>query len=316
VISSGFHRKSQFGDLEAISDAMRETFALLARLAPTDVTLLLSGETGTGKGRLARAIHASSRRGGGPYVAFDCSAAAPDVVEEALFGQEGGSAAATFEARPGAIEQAHAGTLLLDEIAAIPLEVQPRLFRALETRVVRRLGATLERAVDVRVVATTSRDLRALVAERTFNEELYFFVSAAVVPVPPLRARLEDLTLLVPELLQTLGHSEVKVDHVALDALRAERWPGNIRQLKNALSCALSFAEGGMLRKSHLKLSLPEVDDSDLERLPLGGRPLADIERAAILQTLRLHGGMKGRAARSLGIAVSTLYDKLKKYGI
>lgn len=293
---------------------MCEVFALLERLAATDLTVTLWGENGTGRSRLAREIHRASPRAANAFVKFDCGAVAPNMLEAALFGQE--SLPGSAEPVLGPFERAETGTLLLEELTAVPPELHLRLLRAIEHGSLRRSGGTVDRVVDVRVVTATSRDLRSLVAERAFTEELYFCLSAAIVAVPPLRARPEDLTLLVPQLLQTLDHGDVAIAADALDFLRSQGWPGNLRQLKHALACALSFVEEGTLEKRHLKLALPEPDDSELDRLPLGGRTLADIERAAILQTLRLSGGMKGRAARSLGIAVSTLYDKLKKYGL
>lgn len=293
---------------------MCEVFALLERLAPTDLTVTLWGENGTGRSKVAREIHRASQRRDSPFVKFDCSAVAPNMLEAALFGQE--SSPGNAEPVIGPFERAESGTLLLEELTAVPPELQPRLLRAIEHGSLRRSGGTVDRVVDVRVVTATSRDLRSLVAERAFTEELYFCLSAAIIPIPPLRARLEDLALLVPQLLQSLDRTGVAVAPDAFEFLRSQSWPGNLRQLKHALACALSFVEDDTLEKRHLKLALPEPDDSELDRLPLGGRTLADIERAAILQTLRLSGGMKGRAARSLGIAVSTLYDKLKKYGL
>jgi DNA-binding NtrC family response regulator len=305
-----------FGKLEASSTAMREVFTLLRRLAPTEITVTLIGETGTGKDVLARAIHAASARSEAPFVVFDCGAVAPNLVESELFGHERGSFTGAMASHAGAFERAHGGTLFLDEVGELPLDLQPRLLRALENRSVRRVGGTVDRPVDLRIVAATNRDLKVRVTKNLFREDLYFRLAAAVVPVPPLRARLEDLALIVPQLLASLGQGDVRIDPQVFDALRAQSWPGNVRQLKNAIACALTFVDAGVLEAEHLRLSPPELDESDLDRLPLGGQSLAAIERAAIKQTLALTGGMKARAAQALGIAVSTLYDKLKKYEI
>jgi DNA-binding NtrC family response regulator len=307
---------SSFGKLEASSTAMREVFTLLRRLAPTEITVTLIGETGTGKDVLARAIHAASARSEAPFVVFDCGAVAPNLVESELFGHERGSFTGAMASHAGAFERANGGTLFLDEVGELPLDLQPRLLRALENRSVRRVGGTVDRPVDLRIVAATNRDLKVRVTKNLFREDLYFRLAAAVVPVPPLRARLEDLALIVPQLLASLGHADVRIEPQVFDALRAQSWPGNVRQLKNAIACALTFVDAGVLEGEHLRLSPPELDESDLDRLPLGGQPLAAIERAAIKQTLALTGGMKARAAQALGIAVSTLYDKLKKYEI
>jgi len=305
---------TQFGSLRASSVSMCEVFTLLHRLAPTEISVTLIGETGTGKDVLARAIHAASLRAAAPFAVFDCGAVAPNLVESELFGHERGSFTGALAGHAGAFERASGGTLFLDEVGELPLDLQPRLLRALENRSIRRVGGTTDKPIDVRVIAATNRDLKVRVAKNLFREDLYFRLAAAVVPVPPLRARLEDLPALVPQLLATLGYPDIIVDPDVFDALRGRSWPGNVRELKNTLACALTFVEDGRLEVDHLRLSPPEVDDSDLDRLPLGGQSLARLERAAIKQTLALNGGMKARAAQSLGIAVSTLYDKLKKY--
>jgi DNA-binding NtrC family response regulator len=307
---------SRFGRLEASSFRMQEVFTLLNRLAPTDLTVTLTGETGTGKDVLARAIHAHSQRACASFTVFDCGAVAPNLVESELFGHERGSFTGALAAHAGAFERAHGGTLFLDEVGELPLSLQPRLLRALENRSVRRVGGIVDRPFDVRVIAATNRDLKLRVAEGVFREDLYFRLAAAVITVPPLRARLEDLLFIVPSLLESLGHSELNVTPDVLTALRTQTWPGNVRQLKNTLAFACTLANGGRLEANHLRLPSEDDEDSDLDRLPLGGQSLARLERAAIKQTLALTGGMKVPAAQALGIAVSTLYDKLKKYAL
>ena len=304
---------SRLGRLHASSVCMQEVFTLLHRLAPTDITITLVGETGTGKDVLARTIHAESRLAKAPFTVFDCGAVAPNLVESELFGHERGSFTGALSAHAGAFERAHGGTLFLDEVGELPLSLQPRLLRALENRSVRRVGGTVDRPFSVRVVAATNRDLKLRVAEGLFREDLYFRL-AAVITVPPLRARLDDLPFLVPALLESLGRADLEVANEVFDVLRAQTWPGNVRQLKNALACALAFVTSDKLASEHFRLSTFEADDADLDRLPLGGQLLARLERAAIKQTLALTGGMKVQAAQTLGIAVSTLYDKLKKY--
>jgi DNA-binding NtrC family response regulator len=292
---------------------MQEVFTLLHRLAPRDITVTLTGETGTGKDVLARAIHHESPWANAPFTVFDCGAVAPNLVESELFGHERGSFTGALTSHAGAFERAHGGTLFLDEVGELPLSLQPRLLRALENRSVRRVGGTVDRPFSVRVVAATNRDLKLRVAEGLFREDLYFRLAAAVISVPPLRARLEDLPFIVPVLLESLGRPDLEVASEVFDILRAQTWPGNVRQLKNTLACALAFATA-RLEAEHLRLPALEAEDADLDRLPLGGQPLARLERAAIKQTLALTGGMKVQAAQALGIAVSTLYDKLKKY--
>ena len=307
--------KRHFGSLPCFSPAMQRVFALLGRLSPTEVTLTLVGETGTGKDVLANAVHSASPRANGPFVVFDCGAVAQNLAESELFGHERGSFTGALSAHTGAFERAHGGTLFLDEIGELPLDLQPRLLRALESRRVRRVGGGQDRAVDVRVVAATNRDLPAEVASNRFRQDLFFRLAGAVVPVPSLRERASDLPLLVPDLLRDLGHPDIEVTPAVFDMLARYPWPGNVRELKNTLACAIAFVDGGTLDRHHVQLS-PIDQDSLLQRLPLGGQSLDNIERVAIKQTLAQMGGNKSHTARALGIAVSTLYQKLKRHGI
>lgn len=307
-----------FGSVVARSCAMQDVFDVLDRVARTDVTVSLVGETGSGKDVLARALHESSARADGPIVIFDCGAVAANLAESELLGHERGAFTGAVSAHSGAFERAHGGTLFLDEIAELPLDLQPRLLRALESRRVRRVGGRQDRRVDVRVVAATNRDLRAEVTAGRFREDLYFRLAVAVVRVPPLRDRLDDLPQMVLALLADLGRPDLRVADATFSMLRAHPWPGNVRELKNALSCAITFVDVGttILEPRHVRLLAPSSAHSGLDRLPLGGQLLEHIERVAIRQTLAQAEGNKTYAARALGIAVSTLYEKLKKYGL
>ncbi|HVR63958.1 MAG TPA: sigma-54 dependent transcriptional regulator [Polyangia bacterium] len=305
-----------FGDLVAAAPSMSEVFAVMRRLAPTDITLTVMGETGTGKDVIAHAIHEASPRAGGPFVVFDCGAVPANLVETELFGHERGAFTGAHAEHAGAFERARGGTLFLDEIGELPLDLQPRLLRAVESRSIRRVGGSRDCRVDLRVVAATNRDLAALVANRTFRQDLYFRLMAAVVQLPPLRERRDDIPLLVPRLLADLGRPEVRVDDATIELLRAHPWPGNVRELKNVIACALAFVDAGVLETSHLRFLAPSGDHSLLDRLPLGGHTLASLEQSAIKQTLALTRGNKVHAARMLGIAASTLYEKLKRYSI
>ena len=185
----------RFGELEASSARMCDVFATLARLAPSEITVMLTGDTGTGKSLLARSIHAMSARARGPFVTFECGAMEPNLVEAELFGREQKSA--TPDGQAGAFERARGGTLFLDEVCELPLELQPRLLRVLESRSVRRSGSTEDRPVDVRILAASQRDLKQRVEEGAFREDLYFRLASTVVAVPPLRDRMDDLSLVV-----------------------------------------------------------------------------------------------------------------------
>jgi transcriptional regulator with PAS, ATPase and Fis domain len=312
---SGPQPLRSFGRIVARSRALHDVIDVVGRLAKTDVTLTLIGETGVGKDVFAHAIHDESPRADAPFVVFDCGAVPPNLVESELFGHERGAFTGAVNEHAGAFERARGGTLFLDEVGELPLELQPRLLRALDDRSIRRVGGTRDRRVDVRIVAATNRDLAALVGARQFRQDLYFRLGAAIVHLPSLRERLDDLPLLVPRILEDLGRGDVQISDAAYDALRAHDWPGNVRELKNALACALAFAESGPLEPHHFRFAASTAE-SPLDRLPLAGQTLESVERAAIKQTLAQTGGNKVHAARALGIAVSTLYEKLKRYGL
>jgi DNA-binding NtrC family response regulator len=309
-----------FGRVVARSAGMHAVFDLLDRFAQSDITVTLLGETGVGKDVLSQALHERSTRARGPFVVLDCGAVAANLAESELLGHERGAFTGAVSAHTGAFERAHGGTLFLDEITELPLDLQPRLLRALESRRLRRVGGRVDRRVDVRVVAATNRDLKAEVAAGRFREDLYFRLAVAVVPVPSLRHRMEDLPELVCELLGDLGRRDLRVSEAALDVLRSHPWPGNVRELKNALTRALPFVDPGATSIEPQQLNLTRGATHDdatwFDGLPLAGHRLEHLERAAIRQTLAQTQGNRIRAARMLGIALSTLYEKVKKYGI
>jgi len=296
-----------------VSPAMRAVFDLIQPLARSEVSVTLMGETGTGKDVLARIIHQSSARAEGPFVVFDCGAVAANLAESELLGHERGAFTGALSTHAGAFERADGGTLFLDEIGELPLDLQTRLLRVLGNRHVRRVGGAVDKPVDVRIVAATNRDLQTEVAAGRFRQDLYFRLAAAVVQVPALRDRREDIPMLVRRLLDDLGHPEIEVAPGALAVLSDRSWPGNVRELKNTLACAAAFLDGPTLEARHLALPVPAAGRSTVEHLPLGGLRLDAIERVAIEQTLRQTNGNKARAAQLLGIATSTLYEKLKK---
>jgi len=300
---------------------MREALETLRRLAHTDVTLTILGETGAGKDVLAHAVHEESARRGKPFVIFDCGSVAANLVESELLGHERGAFTGAMTSHAGAFERADGGTLFLDEVGELPLDLQPRLLRALESRRVRRVGGKVDRPIDVRVIAATNRDPRADVAAGRFREDLFFRLAVAVVRVPPLRERLEDLPDLAYALLGDLGRPDLRLSDAAFATLRRHSWPGNARELKNALACALAWVDAGVgvLQPEHLRQLIatePGDGPGSADALQLAGQPLENLERSAIRQTLARAQGNKAHAARSLGIAVSTLYEKLKKYGL
>ena len=296
-----------------VSPAMCAVFDLLQPLSRAEVTVTLIGETGTGKDVLARIIHQNSARAAGPFVVFDCGAVAANLAESELLGHERGAFTGALATHVGAFERASGGTLFLDEIGELPLDLQTRLLRVLGNRSVRRVGGTVDRAFDVRIVAATNRDLQTEVAAGRFRQDLYFRLAAAVVQVPALRDRREDIPMLVRRLLDDLGHAAIEVTSGAVAALSDRAWPGNVRELKNALACAVAFLDGPTLEARHLVLPQACESKAPVDQLTLGGLRLDVIERMAIQQTLRQTMGNKARAAQLLGIAPSTLYEKLKR---
>jgi DNA-binding NtrC family response regulator len=302
---------------DARSAAMREVLALARSVAPVDSTVLITGESGVGKERLARRIHAWSRRADGPFVAVNCGAIAESLLESELFGHVRGAFTGAAGDRVGVLEAAEGGTLLLDEIGEVRPAVQVRLLRALQEREIRRVGDSRSRPIDVRVVAATNRDLARDVDTGRFRKDLYYRLRVIEVRVPPLRERREDVLPLARELVQRtaarIGCPPRELSPEAADRLLAYPWPGNVRELENALEHALVVARGRRLRVGDLPAELRDPAAS----LPLsqGVLPLADVERAYILRVLEANDGHRAKTAEQLGIGVATLYRRLRSYG-
>jgi len=227
----------RFGDLLGESSKMRELFAMLSRIAPTDLSVLIEGETGTGKELVAQSIHRASARAAGPFVTFDCSAVSPSLIESDLFGHERGAFTGATGARPGALAEANGGTLFLDELGELPLDLQQKLLRCLQSGEYKRVGSTRVEQANVRVIAATHRDLRSEISAGRFRQDLYYRLEGVAVHVPPLRERLEDLPQLILHFLRQSnpGASLGALPPGTLDMFRAHRWPGNVRELRNAV---------------------------------------------------------------------------------
>lgn len=312
--------KNVFGNVYGESLEMRNIFAVLERVAPTDVTVILEGETGTGKELLARAIYASSSRAKAPFVVFDCGSVAENLIESELFGHEKGAFTGATYCRQGVFEIARGGTLFLDEIGELGLDLQPKLLRVLETKEVKRVGGSRTTRVDFRLIAATHRDLAKESREGRFREDLFYRLSVLRLRIPPLREKKGDIPLITRQLLRNLSaeYNIAPVPELApetLEILNSYDWPGNIRELRNVLSRALAMGRRTVIRPKDLLLS-PDSESYDQKMDSLIGRSLEEIERAAIIQTLKGHHGNKTQTARALGIAYSTLYEKIRKYGI
>ncbi len=304
-----------FGDVVGRSVRMREMFGVLERVAPTELTLLIGGETGSGKDVVARAVHAHSPRAKKPFVVFDCAAVAPNLIESELFGHVKGAFTGASDSRDGAFVRAQGGTLFLDEIGELSLELQPKLLRALEQRTIKPVGGDKEIPVDVRIIAATHRNLDQAVKEGKMRQDLFFRLSVVSVQVPPLRHRLEDLPLLIEAVLVSSG-KPVGLSPEAMSILGRYDWPGNVRELRNVVETAAAVCDAEQIEPKHLVFFKPRRRDPTIEKLPLAGKSLESIEKAAIQQTLEQCNGNKTKAAKILGISPSTLYEKVKKYEI
>jgi two-component system response regulator HydG len=313
----------RFDELVGASPVLARVRQLLDRVVDSDASVLVTGESGTGKEVVARTLHRHGRRKDGPFVAINCAAMPEQLLESELFGHARGAFTDARAARTGLFVQAHRGTLLLDEIGDLPLALQPKLLRALQERVVRPVGGNEEIPFDVRLIATTNRDLESAVADGRFREDLYFRIDVIHVEMPPLRARGSDVLLLGQHFL--VGHAAKAGKHVnGLSAPAAERllayaWPGNVRELQNAIERAVALAQYEQVvvddlpekirayRPSHVLIAAD--DPSELV-------PLEEAERRYILRVLETVGGNKTLAARVLGIGRKTLYRKLDQYGV
>ncbi|HEY2954671.1 MAG TPA: sigma-54 dependent transcriptional regulator [Candidatus Eisenbacteria bacterium] len=310
-----------FEQLTGHSRAIARVVEQLRHIAPTRATVLIEGETGTGKGVVAQAIHQNSPRRGGQFVAVNVGALAGGVVESELFGHEGGALTGTSAPQRGRFEIADGGTLFLDEIGEAPPTVQVRLLRAIQDRAFERVGGTENLKSDVRLIAASNRDLAADVQSGRFREDLYSRLSVVRVEMPPLRERLEDIPLLTESFLREFnrdhGRRVTGITRGVLERLMAYPWPGNVRELSNAIEGMVVFAQGRRpLDLSDLPERLRSVETRS-PRLELAvGMTVEEAERQLIAATLRATGQDKPRAAAMLGIGLRTLYRKIKQYGI
>jgi DNA-binding NtrC family response regulator len=298
------------------SHALEDAVALVRRVAPTPTTVLITGAMGTGKETFARAIHALSPRRQRPVVTINCGAVPDAVLEGELFGHDGGDAGG----RAGVFREAQGGTLVLNEIGALPLALQARLLRVLEDHVVRPVGTTVPVPADVRVVATTDRDLSADVAARAFREDLFYRLRVVEIVLPPLRDRVEDIPVLAQHFLglyaERLGKKIVGFNEAALKQLAAYVWPGNVRELENAVERAVTLCEHNVVRPEDLPDLIRTRPDTDFLAMAAAREmTLAELERAYMLRVLERTGGNKLRAAQILGIDRKTIYRWLGGHG-
>jgi transcriptional regulator with GAF, ATPase, and Fis domain len=296
------------------SPALRDTLRAIATVAPTQSTVLVSGETGTGKELVARAVHERSARRGGPFVKVNCAAIPASLLESELFGHERGAFTGALQRRAGRFELAHGGTLFLDEIGELPIELQPKLLRVLQEREFERVGGTQSLVVETRIVAATNRDLAAMVEERTFRADLYYRLNVFPIEIAPLRARKDDVPLLARLFLRrfaaAMGKDVRELSPESLDRLVQHDWPGNVRELENVIERAVILAGGAVL----------EIPPNVFHRSVVsGGDDMQEVQRRHIVAMLEKTDGVVGGpngAAQRLGMKRSTLNFRMKKLGI
>ena len=313
--------KTSFGPAIGHSVAMRTIFALLERIAPTDATVLLEGETGTGKDVLARAVVQASKRANKPFVVVDCGAVSYSLIESELFGHERGAFTGAVATRQGAFELADGGTVFLDEIGELPLDVQPKLLRVLEMREFRRVGGNKTIRTDVRVIAATKRDLAREVSAGKFREDVYFRLAVVPVNVPPLRMRREDIRPLVETFVKDSG---LTLSAEAVDSLLAHDWPGNVRELRNVLERAIYMARGagsGEVGVISFPVSGNAGDgffqfEAGASYRDTRAKYDAEFETRYVKWLLGRHGGNVSAAAREARMDRKHLYDMAKKHGL
>ena len=314
-------QRGVLGELVGQSPEMLNIFALIRQVAPTNAAVLITGESGSGKELVARAIHSFSSRSTEPFLAINCAALPETLMESELFGHEKGAFTGALERRTGAMELAHGGTLFLDEIGEMPMPMQAKLLRVLEDFKFRRLGGKAEIFADVRLISATNRAPESAMNDGKLREDLYYRLNVFHIHLPPLRDRIEDIPLITTTLIEKLnkkhGTRVTHLDTAAIETLKAHRWDGNVRELRNVIERALILAGEGPILRSHLYLPSHRTPEAAPATHGLGiqvGMSIDEAERVLIEATLNQTKNNKTRAATTLGISAKTLHAKLKQY--
>ena len=338
VLFKAFELHRMKAENESLRDAVGESFqtdAMVAesaamvslmkkarKIAPLNSTVLLTGESGVGKGLLARTIHSLSARADKPFVTVSCPALPRELLESELFGHEKGAFTGAVKRRIGKIESAAGGTLFLDEIGELPLDLQPKLLNVLQDREFQRVGGEKTLKADIRLIAATNIDFEEKVADGSFRSDLYYRLSVIPLEVPSLRERPEEIEALCSKILTDIGRrrgdTRVKISAEALALCKIYSWPGNVREMENVLERCSAFCDGGVIQSIDLPRSFrTPMEEIDVNAITgLAGIPLAEIESAAVAQTLKLCGGNKSEVSRRLGISEKSVYNKIKLYGL
>ena len=304
-----------FFDIIGSDDKMQEIFATVRKVATTDVPVLVSGESGTGKELVARAIHSNSLRSKNPFIPINCGAIPENLLESELFGHEKGAFTGAHAQRAGKIELSDGGTLFLDEIGELPLQLQVKLLRFLQDYKIERVGGRETLDIDVRVIAATNKDLKEMIAEGAFREDLYYRLAVIELSLPPLRERGEDILLLARAFVQKFspdGTRAKTLSEEAVDALYAYNWPGNVRELENKIRRALTLSDGPVISASDIGLASPEAESGSLD-LRLARE---EVEKKIINKAILKHNYNISKAADELGLTRPTLHHLVKKYNI
>jgi DNA-binding NtrC family response regulator len=317
--------RGTLGGLVGTSPAMQQVYSSIQQAAPTSASVLIIGETGTGKELAARAIHGLSTRSTGPFVAINCAALPEGLIESELFGHEKGAFTGAVERRAGCFEQAQGGTLLLDEIGDMPISTQSKLLRVLEESSVRRLGGKTQTSIDVRVLAATNRSPQEAIKSQHLREDVYYRLNVFQVQLPPLREHKQDIPAIAQTLIAALNEKHkcrvTDLDPAALEQIESYHWPGNVRELRNVVERALILAGKGTILPKHLPHALkPVADRVTSEAEPDGafkvqvGASITEVEKAYIRLTLQHTKNNKSRAAEILGMSVRTLHNRLAEF--
>lgn len=305
------------------SPAMKKMDRMVQKVAKLDSTILVTGESGTGKSTIARMIHQHGPRAAAPFIAVNCASLPRDLIEAELFGHAKGAFTGAVGDRPGRVEIANGGTLFLDEIGDLPLELQPKLLTFLQDRVIQRIGSNKEIKVDVRLIAATHQDLSKMCLEKQFRQDLYYRINVLALEIPPVRERTLDIPDLAESIMARIserrGNPSPRLSEAAIEKLQAYSWPGNIREMENVLESVTAFCDGQTISAADLtfaKSASSTADTTAPVTTSLAGMSLSDIEKMAIEETLAACGGNKAKTARTLGISEKSIYNKMKRHGI
>lgn len=311
--------RRDFRNIVSISREMEAVFAVVRKVAETDATVLITGESGTGKELVAKAIHNLSSRREGPFVPVNCAAIPKDLLESELFGHIRGAFTGAVRDNPGKFRQAEGGTIFLDEVGDLPLELQPKLLRTLQERTVESVGGKVPEKLNVRVLAATNANLEKSIRDGSFREDLYYRLAVIPVELPPLRKRREDIPLLIKHFISKKGCQTVAFSRDAMEAMKAYPWPGNVRELENTVERLLIMRESETIERAELPQRIVDGDNSGTEaviRLPAGGYSLEQLEREIVLEALERNDWNQTSAARFLRIPRHVLIYRMEKYGI